>query len=114
MTTIVTRANKGSPLSNDELDTNFTNLSNDCITLFSNAQSLQDTRAFLGPNISTVSANLGNTTTNITTLFANAATQAVAINSLDANLGTATTNITTLTSNAAAQSVAINSRSSIC
>jgi hypothetical protein len=71
--------------------------------------------------ITTLDANLGAVTNNITTLFSNAATQATSLNSvnanvgayqiwanariqtLDANLGTATTNITTLFSNAAGQ-----------
>ena len=130
MTTIVTRASKGSPLSNDELDTNFTNLSNDVITLFSNAQSQQDTLNFLSPNVSTMDANLGTATTNITTLFANAATQSTAITTLTsnaatqstaiaaaqadvttlyANAATQSTSITTLTANAATQAVAIQS-----
>ena len=76
--------------------------------------------------ITTLDANLGTATTNITTLFSNAASQAVSINSinanigayetwansrittLDANLGTATTNITTLFSNAATQATTLN------
>jgi hypothetical protein len=53
-------------------------------------------------------ANLGSATTNITTLFSNAATQATSINTINANLGTATTNITTLFSNAATQATSIN------
>ena len=58
-------------------------------------------------NGTNLEANLGTATTNITTLFSNAASQATALNTLDANLGTATTNITTLFSNAATQSTAI-------
>jgi hypothetical protein len=58
--------------------------------------------------IDIINANLGTATTNITTLFANAATQAGQIAVLDANLGTATTNITTLFGNAATQSIAID------
>jgi hypothetical protein len=54
-------------------------------------------------------ANLGTATTNITTLFSNAASQATALNTFDANLGTATTNITTLFSNAATQAASIDS-----
>ena len=60
-------------------------------------------------NFSTLDANLGTATTNITTLFSNAATQAVSLRTLDANLGTATTNITTLFSNAAIQQTQIDS-----
>ena len=67
-----------------------------------------------------IQANLGTATTNITTLFSNAATQATSINSINANigayhqyananLGTATTNITNLQSNAGAQQSQINS-----
>jgi len=44
-------------------------------------------------------ANLGSATTNITTLFSNAATQATSINGINANLGTATTNINTTNAN---------------
>ena len=43
-----------------------------------------------------VSANVGNATVNIATLFSNAATQATTLNTINANLGTATTNINTL------------------
>jgi hypothetical protein len=60
-------------------------------------------------NTGDVSANLGTATTNITTLFGNAAGQATSINSIDANLGTATTNITTLFGNAATQAISITS-----
>jgi hypothetical protein len=67
-----------------------------------------------------IQANLGTATTNITTLFSNAATQATSINSINANLGsyqnttnanlgTATTNITNLQSNAGTQQSQINS-----
>lgn len=59
--------------------------------------------------IGDIQANLGTVTTNITSLFANAATQATAIATLDANLGTVTTNITTLQTNAATQQTQINS-----
>jgi hypothetical protein len=70
-------------------------------------------------SIDDIQANLGTATTNITTLFSNAATQATSINSVNANigayqtyananLGTATTNITTLFSNAATQATALS------
>ena len=58
-------------------------------------------------NGTNIEANLGTATTNITTLFSNAASQSTSLRTLDANLGTATTNITTLFSNAATQSTAI-------
>jgi hypothetical protein len=64
-------------------------------------------QTLVSATIDTINANLGTATTNITTLFANAATQAGQIAVLDANLGTATTNITTLFANAATQSIAI-------
>ena len=62
-----------------------------------------------GQTISSINANLGTATTNITTLLANAGVQAVSLNSINANLGayelyananlgTATTNITNLQS----------------
>jgi hypothetical protein len=60
------------------------------------------------PTVDALDANLGTATTNITTLFANAAAQAGQIDVLDANLGTATTNINTLFSNAASQQTEIN------
>jgi hypothetical protein len=41
----------------------------------------------VGTTIDTINANLGTATTNITTLFSNAATQATSINTINANIG---------------------------
>ena len=57
-------------------------------------------------SIDTFNANLGAYQTYAN---ANAATQATSINTIDANLGTATTNITTLFGNAASQEISITS-----
>lgn len=51
MTTIVTRAGKGSPLTNNEVDANFTNLNN---AKLENANNLSDLSSF-----STARTNLG-------------------------------------------------------
>jgi len=69
--------------------------------IFSNANA-----ATQATSINTINANIGAYQTYAN---ANAATQATSINSIDANLGTATTNITTLFSNAASQAISITS-----
>ena len=51
------------------------------------ASALQTLDANVGSYEIATNANLGTATTNITTLFSNAATQATAINTLDANVG---------------------------
>ena len=53
-------------------------------------------------------ANLGTVTTNISTLFANAAAQSVEINTINSNVTAANINIATLFSNAASQTIDIN------
>ena len=80
---------------NANLGTATTNIT----TLFSNA-------AAQATSIDSVNANIGAYQTYAN---ANAATQATSINSIDANIGTATTNITTLFSNAATQAISITS-----
>ena len=78
-------------------------------TATTNITTLFSNAASQATSINILDANLGTATTNITSLFSNAATQASALNTLDANLGTATTNITTLFSNAATQAISITS-----
>ena len=53
-------------------------------------------------------ANIGAITNNVSTLFSNAASQALALGVLDANLGVATNNITTLFANTVAQETSIS------
>ena len=87
---------------------NGTNLEANLGTATTNITTLFSNAASQATSLRTLDANLGTATTNITTLFSNAASQATSLNTLDANLGTATTNITTLFSNAATQSRAIS------
>ena len=54
---------------------------------FATQTALQTLNANVGAYEIATDANLGTATTNITTLFANAATQAIGINNLNANLG---------------------------
>ena len=81
--------------------------SSDITTLYANA--VQQANQITGSNnrVNVLDANLGTTTTNITTLLANAGVQAGQIQVLDANLGTVSTSIGQLTSNAASQAIDI-------
>jgi len=90
------------------LTVNGTNIEANLGTATTNITTLFSNAASQAISLRTLDANLGTATTNITTLFSNAASQATTLNTLDANLGTATTNITTLFSNAASQAISIN------
>ena len=124
MSTIITRLVKGAALTNDEVDSNFTNLNTDLVSTQANvtAANIQ---------IATVQANVGafgtyaNATfatgsygnTQVSTylpVYSGSLSNSSTIRTLDANLGTATTNTTTLFANAAAQANQITGANAAC
>ena len=113
MTTIVTRTDKGSPLSIEEVDQNFINLKTD-------VESTQSNVTVANAKIQTISANLGSFQTYANATYGGGAygntqvaaylptytgslAQSSTLTTLDANLGVATANIVALFSNAGAQ-----------
>ena len=74
-----------------------------------NAQ-IQTLSANIGAYEAYANANLGTATTNITTLFSNAATQATAINSINANVTAANATIQTISANLGAYETWANGR----
>ena len=124
MSTIITRLAKGDALTNDEVDSNFTNLNTDLVSTQANvtAANIQ---------IATLQANTGSfhtyaNSTFSTSSYGNTQVQAYlptysgslanssTIRTLDANLGTATTTVTALESNAAAQANQITGANAAC